>query len=198
MGHEALDPLPDGDVLIHAGDATGGTLQSTLTFLRWFASQPHRYKLFVPGNHDSYVEHALGITRGLVPPSVTLLIDEACEIAGRVFYGSPWTPEFLHWAFMRPRGEGMARVWSGIPDDTAVLITHGPPHGILDVHETPPRASGCEALRWRVEQLPQLELHVFGHIHESYGRRTVDGRVFVNAATWMPEYRPIVVDLPAR
>ena len=45
--------LPDGDVLIHCGDATGlGSLNEFVEFNRWMSEQPHKYKIFVAGNHD--------------------------------------------------------------------------------------------------------------------------------------------------
>ena len=54
--------LPDGDVLIHCGDATGlGSLNEFVDFNRWMSEQPHKYKIFVAGNHDwlAYRDHGL-------------------------------------------------------------------------------------------------------------------------------------------
>ena len=45
-------------------------------------------------------------------------------------YGSPWQPEFYNWAFNLPRnGEEMKARWDAIPDNTDILITHGPAYG---------------------------------------------------------------------
>ena len=46
-------PIPDGDLLIHAGDATyHGTQEEIREFNAWFAALPHANKIFVAGNHD--------------------------------------------------------------------------------------------------------------------------------------------------
>ena len=44
-------------------------------------------------------------------------------------YGSPWQPWFGGWAFNLERGPDIAAKWALIPDDTDVLLTHGPPAG---------------------------------------------------------------------
>jgi hypothetical protein len=81
-------------------------------------------------------------------------------------YGSPWTPEHGNWAFQYPR-TGPNR-WKGtIPEDTDILLTHGPPKHHLDLGHL-----GCSSLLNEVHEKPPL-LYVFGHIHAGYGRRTV-------------------------
>jgi 3',5'-cyclic AMP phosphodiesterase CpdA len=50
--HEQIR-IPDGDILIHAGDATNrGTVEEIVFFNQWFCRLPHRHKIFVAGNHD--------------------------------------------------------------------------------------------------------------------------------------------------
>lgn len=49
--------VPDGDLLIHAGDLTDdGTRDSIQEQIDWLASLPHRHKVFVSGNHDSWFD----------------------------------------------------------------------------------------------------------------------------------------------
>ena len=49
--------IPDGDVLIHAGDITKlGSIPGVIDFARWFGDLPHEHKLVVAGNHDSCFE----------------------------------------------------------------------------------------------------------------------------------------------
>jgi Icc-related predicted phosphoesterase len=67
-----------------------------------------------------------------------------------------------------------------IPADTDVLITHGPPYGFLDSILNEQHA-GCQDLLRKVLTL-QPRVHVFGHIHESYGMITRSGTRFVNAS----------------
>jgi Icc-related predicted phosphoesterase len=126
------------------------------------------------------------------------------EIGGLKIYGAPWQPRFYDWAFNLNRGVELAEKWRLIPDDIDVLITHGPPHGILD--EVPGKFGyenvGCEELRRRIEEISingKLKLHVFGHIHCGYGRAERFGVKFVNAAgcdeTYEPVQPPISVEL---
>ncbi|KAG8932958.1 hypothetical protein FRC02_000309 [Tulasnella sp. 418] len=88
---------------------------------------------------------------------------------GRVWkiYGSPGTPWFGGWAFNYGRGGEDAEVLSGMPDDCDIVVTHGPPCGILDLTISGVLA-GCQVLRDRLSQI-RPALSVFGHIHESRG-----------------------------
>ena len=97
------------------------------------------------------------------------LEDQSLEIEGLNFYGSPWQPDFCNWAFNLPRGQPLADKWAMIPDNTDVLITHGPPHMILDQLENGERV-GDEDLQQEVTRRVKPGLHVFGHIHSGYGR----------------------------
>ena len=89
----------------------------------------------MPGNHDRIVEEQTLLCREILKQKIknsTMLIDEEFTLNGIKFYGSPRTPEFFDWAFMYKRGKKAELIWSNIPDDTDILITHGPPKGILD------------------------------------------------------------------
>ena len=197
--------VPDGDVLIHAGDATiRGTVPEILAFNRWFAALPHPHKIFIAGNHDWLFETDNSLARSLLDKSIIYLQDNFTEIGGVKIYGSPWQPRFFDWAFNLMRGKELAEKWRWIPSDTNVLVTHGPPHKILDAV---PRQyfvenTGCEELWKRIEQmapLGKLKLHLFGHIHCGYGTREELGVKFVNASNCDEEYQPtqppIVVEL---
>ena len=189
--------VPDGDLLIHAGDATiRGTVEEIANFNRWFARLTHRHKIFVAGNHDWLFELDNERARSLLDPSITYLQDSSIVIDGVSIYGAPWQPRFFDWAFNLDRGEQMAEKWSLIPDGVDILITHGPPSGILD--QTPAGDhAGCEELRKRISQV-RPRLHVFGHIHLGYGTAAFDGTQFVNACncdeSYHPSNGPIVID----
>ena len=194
--------VPDGDILIHAGDATiTGTVDEIVLFNEWFANLPHPYKIFVAGNHDWLFETNNRLARSLLDKSIVYLQDSFVEIEGLKIYGSPWQPRFFDWAFNLNRGAELGEKWKLIPDDTDVLITHGPPFGILD--EVPRRYfvenTGCEELRKRVEKV-RPKLHVFGHIHCGYGAVDNFGVKFINASNCDESYEPtnkaIVIDLP--
>ena len=202
---EQID-VPDGDILIHSGDATvQGTDQEVIEFVYWFAKLPHKIKIFVAGNHDWLFQTDNRYARLLLANSKMIYLqDSSTEINGLRIYGSPWQPRFFDWAFNLNRGAELAEKWKLIPDDIDILITHGPPNGILDL--VPRKGwdenTGCEELRKRVEdiaKLGRLKLHVFGHIHCGYGMEQELGLTFVNASTcdeaYQPSHPPIVVDL---
>jgi len=52
MRHNNLE-LPGGDILIHAGDATGrGSDEEITQFLDWFQKQDYKHLVLIAGNHD--------------------------------------------------------------------------------------------------------------------------------------------------
>ncbi len=195
--HEKLK-VPDGDLLIHAGDIAGrGEWRELSDFNIWLGALPHRHKVVIAGNHDFWFERFPGKARAMLS-NATYLQDEAVEIEGRLLYGSPWQPEFGDWAFNLPRGEQLARVWQKIPESTDILVTHGPPAGILDLTVNGDLC-GCADLRQRIAEV-RPRLHVFGHIHEAYGRIEQDGTTYVNASSvnfrYKPVNEPVVLELP--
>jgi len=202
--HEQI-AVPDGDILIHSGDATvNGTIPEVMEFNSWFFSIPHRHKVFVAGNHDWLFMMDNPLARRLMNPNITYLQDSSIVIEGIKIYGSPWQPRFFDWAFNLNRGPEMAEKWKLIPEDIDILITHGPPNGILDL--VPRKGwdenTGCEELRKRVEEiakLGKLKLHIFGPIHCGYGILDEYGVRFVNASncdeSYQPSQPPIVIDL---
>ncbi len=196
MHHSRLR-VPPGDVLVHAGDSTSrGTNAQLQSFAKFFAAQPHPHKIVIAGNHDFGLEQSP--TLGTELFGAAYLSDSGRTIEGLRVWGSPWQPWFYDWAFNLPRGEPLAEKWAKIPDDTDVLVTHGPPMGTLD-KTLRGEPVGCEALRDRVAQI-RPRLHVFGHIHEAYGVHEQGGTLFVNACNCTLSYEPdnpaIVVDLP--
>jgi len=190
--------IPKGDFLVHAGDLTGrGTWAEFKDFVEWLAEQPHPIKIFTAGNHDKVCENELRRCLDLVEktPGVHMLIDKARAFEGLKFYGSPWTPQFCNWSFMKDRGAPIRQVWKKIPADVDILITHGPPYGHNDL--APPyyspnqQAVGCFELLQQVRTI-KPKLHIFGHIHEGYGR-TESAEIptrFVNASICTGNYQP--------
>ncbi len=189
--------LPDGDVLIHAGDSTSrGRAHEIDAVNTWFGKQKHKNKILIAGNHDFGFEQDVFARNQII--HAHYLEDEELIIDGVKFWGSPWQPRFFNWAFNLERGAPLRKKWDLIPKDTNVLITHGPPFGILDMTDRG-EPVGCEALRPKVLELEHLKLHVFGHIHESYGVHDNGYTKFVNASICTLRYQatnlPIVIDL---
>lgn len=196
--HNQLE-LPGGDMLIHAGDLCGhGTEGEALAFLRWFGEQPYTHKTFIAGNHDWFFEKNSKIDIDkIIPKNIHYLNDSGVEIEGLKIWGSPVQPAFLDWAFNRKKGAEINKHWKLIPQDTDILITHGPPFGILDRTRSNYNA-GCEMLLKKVNQI-QPKLHVFGHIHEGYGMIEKGKIIFANASSVNFNYQlvnaPIVLEI---
>jgi Icc-related predicted phosphoesterase len=83
-----------------------------------------------------------------------------------------------------------------LPRGRRLLVTHGPPHGILD--EIDGEQVGCTDLLAAVKRIGP-RVHAFGHIHVAYGTAKVGKTTFVNAAVcgedYLPHNAPIVVDI---
>jgi len=178
--------VPPGDILVHAGDFTErGEPAEVDLFLDWLENQPHPHKIFIGGNHDAYLEQHPDYFAAQVRaiPRVTYLEDSGAIIAGLRIWGSPVQPWYFQWAFNRHRGPEIRHHWDLIPLDTEVLITHGPPAGILDRNFRGERHGCADLLDVINTRLTKLRLHVFGHLHPDGGQCiNRDGRLFVNAA----------------
>ena len=196
--HDKLD-LPEGDVLVHGGDFCGrGSIRQVAEFAEWLAAQPHPHKVVIAGNHDRAIEDDPDLAGQLFDaPGVTYLHDSGATVAGLRFYGSPWQPWFMNWAFNLRRGEPLREKWALIDPEVDVLVTHGPPHGVLDF-TTRHEHVGCADLSDAIARV-RPRLHIFGHIHEGYGAEERDGTLHVNASNCTVRYRPtnppIVVDV---
>ena len=190
--------LKGGDILVIAGDITYvGRMADFMAFNHWLGSIKHLYKTIVvtPGNHDLGSERDPALFKSLVPNATHFLINEPATILGLNFWVSPITPTFFDWAWMADRGEEIKRYWDMIPEGTDVIVTHGPPYGIMDeCGDMNDRSKmvhvGCEELLKAVQRI-KPKLHIFGHIHEGHGQTTIDGTTFVNAAIMDGVYSPI-------
>jgi Icc-related predicted phosphoesterase len=196
--HGYLPLLSGGDLLIIAGDLTAiDTEVGYEIFSKWLEQQNYRKKIVIAGNHDGLLQRA-GIEKSSsMFPGATYLQDTGLQWENIKIWGSPWTPTFCSWYFMKPRGEPIKEKWDLIPDDTDILITHGPPLGIQDQVENfseynVGKFAGCEELRNTINhRLKNLKLHIFGHIHGCYGKVYVNGTHFINASIMDDNYRPV-------
>lgn len=193
-----MEHLPGGDLLLHAGDLmnSGYNKNDIEDFCTWFdLLNQYDSKVFIGGNHDRLFQDdpdkAMEIVRSY--KRINYLQDEWIKIGDDdktiKIYGSPWQPEFYAWAFNLPRnGIELAGKWEAIPDDTDILITHGPAYGMLDtVVGRPWDSLGCELLTERIDRL-KPKIHLCGHIHSGYGYEFKDGTHFFNASVLDERY----------
>lgn len=211
--HWSVPELPEADVFVHCGDFmnTGRKKEEIESFNDWLGSLkiPKERKLICAGNHDIWFDEThressprrAEISRNMLY-NATYLQDQSIEIEGVKFYLSPWTPAFLGWGFNLPIGEH-EKYWEKIPEDTDVLVTHGPPYEILDSpyrredfdgwesqYILPPtKRCGCIWLRDKVKEV-KPKIHAFGHIHGGRGVRTTDDTTFLNVAFLNEQYNP--------
>ncbi len=203
------EDLPGGDLLIHAGDFMNQGYHQTeaIEFFDWLDNiNNYDHKIFIAGNHDRWMENAPDVSRGILTGYKTIdyLEDDWLKVGEDMdnlvkIYGSPWQPEFYNWAFNLPRNGWELEVkWKGIPDDTDILVTHGPSWGNLDtVYHSRSIPLGCELLAERIKEV-KPKIHVCGHIHTGYGYKFENGTHFFNAAVLDERYnytqRPVSVD----
>jgi predicted phosphodiesterase len=189
--HNRIEGLPDGDILIHAGDImnSGYDPEDIWSFNRWLGEPLFESRIVIGGNHDRFFQNSPEQARALLTNAI-YLENSGLTINGKSFWGSPYTPEFFDWAFMYPQGLAARKYWDLIPDGLDVLITHGPPFGILDQVKQGGEHLGCEELLRAVEE-KKPKVHIFGHIHGGAG--TFDNGVtrFVNAAYLNEQYKPL-------
>lgn len=159
--------VPECDILICCGDfCPYGTMQDVIKFNAWLGKQPATHKICIAGNHDRWTDGNIEMTKAMFTNAIYL--DNAyTELEGLKIWGSPITPSFGGWSHMRERGEEMAEVWSHIPEELDILITHGPIYGLLDKNVDGENC-GCYDLV-EVLETRSVKYHLFGHIHEARG-----------------------------
>ena len=185
--HRLLQNLQCADVIVHSGDVSfAGSEDEIIDFIEWFIALPHKYKIFIAGNHDDCL---FGANIDGLPENIFYLCNSEVIIEGVKFYGVPM--------FMEDSMSGAYEInIQKIPNDTDILITHQPPFCVLD---------SCGNITYGDRNLLQTVLkiqpkyHLFGHIHDAYGIEKNDNTLFINAAVLNEHYeisnKPILLDL---
>lgn len=197
--HGAQPKLTGGDLLIVAGDLTArDEYEQYEEFFEWLKKQQYQKKIFISGNHDNQM-----MSQFDWGDDAEYLLDFGTEFEGLKIWGSPWTKSFMGMnpackAYTVKSDNDLAKKWALIPADTDILITHSPPYGILDdtykmkfsgYSKDTERAGSRSLLTYVVDRI-KPKIHVFGHIHESYGQVNKFDIKFVNAAIMTRGYEP--------
>jgi predicted phosphodiesterase len=165
------------DLILHSGDCSNSLdVRANETevrdFLNWYGSIPVKHKIFVAGNHDTSMERKRVTPGDFAKAGIIYLQNSSTIIEGIKFWGSPITPTFGNWAFMKARDK-TNEVWKLIPENTDVLIVHGPPKGVRDLSINKKRElefCGCSSLMKKCMDLKEsLKAVCFGHIHNMDG-----------------------------
>ncbi|CAF3518152.1 unnamed protein product [Adineta steineri] len=167
--------IPDGDVFVHCGDAVKHrTSARDLRIFNEFVGQlPHKYKLFVSGNHCVCLNPQQPEQSQKILNNMTYLQDQSIDIEGVRIYGSPWRPKRGCFYRAEAFGYDAKRIredkWSKIPEDIDLLLTHGPPYSIRDYNRSTGDQLGCPALLDEIVTRIRPRIHLFGHMHSCYG-----------------------------
>lgn len=169
--------VPDNiDIVVHSGDISNYrehylNTPECMNFLEWYAALPIKHKVLVAGNHDTSIERRYITPADIHARGITYLENEGTTIEGLKFWGSPITPTFgVGWSWNKDRSK-IDDVWKHIPEDTDILITHGPAKGVLDYsfdRQGNLEMCGCASLKRHVLRV-KPKLFCYGHIHNMKG-----------------------------
>ena len=124
-------------------------------------------------------------------PNVFYLENSYVELDQIKIWGSPYSATFgYNWAFNVDRGYDSKELWNQIPEDTDIVVTHGPIYGYCDVTARTYEKVGCEDLYHRMNEL-NAHLHFSGHIHEGYGYKPTKWGYAFNGCTCNLHYEPV-------
>lgn len=174
-GNHDFLTIPEGiDMVIHSGDCSNprdpyNNEPEVRAFIHWFKGLPIKHKIYVAGNHDTSIEKRLVTKQDFENYNITYLENDYVTIEGVKIFGSPNTPQFGYWAFMKDRGK-INRVWENVDNDVDIFVVHGPPKGILDLsysREGVLEYCGCNALKKHILNRIKPKLCLFGHIHNN-------------------------------
>jgi Icc-related predicted phosphoesterase len=196
--HGILPIIPTCDLLLLGGDLCPLANHEIefqaqwldTTFRAWLQGVPARHIVGVCGNHDFVFEQL----PEAVPRDLrwTYLQDSGCEIEGFRVWGTPWQPWFFDWAFNLYEDD-LAEKWAMIPEDTDLLVLHGPPFGYGDAVERRSgeiEHTGSPSLLARIRAIrPQLA--IFGHIHEGRGEYRDGETILANVSHLDVAYQPV-------
>ena len=194
--HNLLEIPKDIDIVIFSGDCSNprdpySNELEVRNFIDWFKCLPIKHKIFVAGNHDSSIEKGLVTKKDFTQYNIIYLENEHVVVEGIKIFGSPYTPTFGNWSFMKERHK-LDRIWdNAIDNDSDIIVVHGPPKGILDLsYDRDNKLENCgDKSLWNRVQIVKPKLMLFGHIHDNKdiinaGTRTVRGldTVFSNGS----------------
>ncbi|HMP17331.1 MAG TPA: hypothetical protein PKD72_09930 [Gemmatales bacterium] len=137
--HGYLPALPACDLLLLGGDLCPDDTPDNqahwlnTTFRNWLEQLPAAHIVALAGNHDFVFEHRPDLILEL---PWHYLQDTRVELHGLHIWGTPWQPVFFNWAFNLEELE-LKQKWAVIPEDTDILLLHGPPHGAWRLHWKP-------------------------------------------------------------
>ncbi len=185
--------VPDGDILVIAGDICPLYIDRDIqtsadwiddVFVPWVRSMPHKYRLFIAGNHDFAIQDRLKYFQDYIDPEdIKFLHDSGVNIEGCKIYGLPWVPKLKNWAF-HADNVTLGQRYRSIPDDTDVIVSHGPPYhiGMADAVPFYNSYAKQQSIDWAGTPYANQAIDrigpkhfICGHIHEGAGHYRHNG-----------------------
>jgi len=192
--------VPKCDIFIFVGDAEIDSLLALHDFNDWLGNIKVKYgRIVICGNHDIECERIGKAWCKQLFTNAIYLENEGIEIAGLKIWGNPYTPEFMSWAYMKPRGSrDLKDIWEQVPENLDILIGHGMPYQILDWSNYEKKNVGCEVLQ-RVVFKKKPRYYLGGHLHEAHGKLEKEGIQFYNVSVLDGEYNlvhePTIIEI---
>ncbi len=190
--------LPDGDVLIFAGDGEFRHVFDMIHFNDWFSGLKYQCIIAIAGNHDFYCERYPNEVKNYLTKAVYLKDEPYVLPNGMTIWGSPMTPTFLNWAFMESEENLDQYHWSKIPKNTDILLTHGPAFDHQDTARPGGEHLGSKTLAKRIDSL-KIPYVICGHIHGGYGVEKTKDTTYINCSVLNEDYKlvnePVVFDV---
>jgi Icc-related predicted phosphoesterase len=180
--------VPKCDLFIFAGDAEINSILALHDFNDWLDTIKAKDKIVIGGNHDSELERLGKEECKRLLTNCTYLENDVALIYGLKIWGSPFSPMFNDWSFMRLDGD-LKEIWATIPNDADIIITHCPAYGILDQVLPRDNSQGSFSLKDRIKEI-QPAIHICGHIHEQGHEFYTDGKTdFYNVSVLDEQYK---------
>jgi len=200
--HGQLCNVPACDLLLIAGDLCPVRDHSLsfqehwleFNFKPWLKNIDAKEKVFIFGNHDFIGEERPERVSKIFSDvkNIHYLQDSGVECLGLKVYGSAWTLYFYDWAFNLYEND-LKDKWAQIPQDTDILVCHGPPYGYGDLCGK--ENVGSPSLLERIKEI-KPKLVVYGHIHNGFGTWTLDKTILANVSVVDDRYelvrKPVV------
>lgn len=187
--------LPEGDVLVIAGDITGGpdvlgqwgrrheSLASLARLAGRLRALPYAHKIIVAGNHDGVLANDRGVR---LLDGLIYLQDSGCTIDGVRFWGIPWTPSHGDNAFCMSR-HSLKLHYAAVPAGTDVLVCHARPP-LREIRHAAPRlvvfGHSASRPRWKTMNAASSEVTF---ISASIGSGRPEGPIVAGLSSSSPE-----------
>jgi len=178
--------IPKGDILIFAGDFEVRDTFDLIEMRDWLNDLDFKHIVTIFGNHDFTGLIKLEALRSIFQ-RVHYLCNSSVVINGIKIWGSSYSPMYNDWAWMKPDNY-LKEIWSMIPLNTDIVVTHCMPYGILDQVLPKMESVGSLTLRDRIKEVQPI-IQIGGHLHESYGKYT-DGKTdYYNVSVLDEQYQ---------